>query len=66
MKIFKLRATEKDPFGYYFPRWDLATKLEIKTDTKEKAVEEARLILGPTEIKKGWVWAIKVDQIISA
>ena len=66
MTKFKLRATEKDPSGYYYPRWDLAMKLEIESETKEKAFEKARSILGPTEKRKGWEWAIKIDEIISA
>ena len=60
---FEMRATEKDPSGYYFPRWDLSEKLIVKANTKQEALEKAEALLGETTRRRGWAWAIKVDSV---
>lgn len=39
---FEIRAVEKDPTGYYLPRWDMAEKLTVRAATKAEAVEKTR------------------------
>jgi hypothetical protein len=60
---FAIRATEKDPTGYYFPRWDEAEKLTIKAETKAGAITKVKKVLGETGSRRGWPWAITVDSI---
>lgn len=60
---FSIRATEKDPAGYYFPRWDQAEKLKVHAETKDEAIKKARGVLGKTGNRRGWPWAFIVDSI---
>ena len=63
MFTFNIRAVEKDPSGYYFPRWDLAEKLTIKAETKDEAFGKVKAVLGETGNRHDWPWAITVDDI---
>ena len=60
---FAIRATEKDPTGYYFPRWDLAENLTVKAETKAEAVNKVKAVLGETGDRRGWPWAITVVSV---
>jgi len=60
---FSIRATEKDPTGYYFARWDLAEKVKVKAETKKEAVDKVKAVLGELGSREGWPWAIVVDDI---
>lgn len=57
---FEIKATEKDPTGYYFPRWDQAEKLTVKAETKAEAAEKVKAVLGETGSRRGWPWVISV------
>lgn len=60
---FTMRATEADPSGYYYPRWDLAREVIIRGSTKSEAVNKAAAMLGPTRRRSGWRWTFKIDRI---
>lgn len=60
---FAIRATEKDPAGYYFPRWDQAEKLTVKAGTKAEAIKKVKAVLGEAGDRRGWSWAITVDSM---
>jgi len=60
---FTIRVTEKDPSGYYFPRWDLAENIKVQAKTKGEAVKKVEGVLGETGPRRGWPWAIAVDSI---
>lgn len=57
---FDIRATEKDPSGYYHPRWDLAERLTINAETREEAITKAKALLGEKGERRGWPWAVSV------
>lgn len=61
--IFHLRATEHDPEGYYFPRWDMATPVTVEAETQQDAIILAAKILGPTTRHRNWYWGFRLDRI---
>lgn len=60
---FQIKATEKDPTGYYLPRWDQAERLTVKAKTKAEAEEKVKAVLGKTGKRRGWPWVISVDAV---
>ncbi len=60
---FNMRAVEKDPTEYYFPRWDQAEKLTIIAETRAEAMKKAKSLLGDTGNKRGWPWTITIDVV---
>lgn len=64
---FDMRATEKDPSGYYYPRWDKARaqSVSVVAETKQEAINKAAKMLGPTT-RSGWYWIFRVDKITDA
>lgn len=58
---FDIRATPKDPTGYYHPRWDNAYKISVIAEDKEQAKSIATAMLGKSS--RGWPWAFSFDGI---
>lgn len=58
---FQMRATARDPSGYYFPRWDLADKMTVTAATKSEAMKIAKEALGTA--RNGWGLVFKFDSI---
>ena len=63
MFSFKIRATEKDPTGYYHPRWDLAQKLTVTGNNRDEAFSKAKAVLGEVGDRQGWPWVMTIDDI---
>lgn len=63
MYEFEMRAKEKDPSGYYFVRWDQAETLTVRAETRAKAIEKAKVVLGDVGYRYGWPWVFVVDSI---
>ena len=61
MYELRRRAEEKDPSGYYNPRWDEAESIKVKAETKKEAFCKAEVVLGDAE--RGWPWAMTVDDM---
>lgn len=58
---FHCRAIESDPTGYYYPRWDQATKLVVEAENRESAFRSVWAVMG--EAPRGWTWAAQIDHI---
>lgn len=61
---FIMRATPRDPSGYYYPRWDIAQKITVTAANKQEAMEKAGAALG--ENNRRWPWAFQFDAINEA
>ncbi len=62
MSTFVMRAAQADIEGYYYTRWDTATPIEVKAETKQEAIDKAVKILGPP--RSGRYWTFEIDKII--
>ena len=61
---FKVRVVDIDREGYYFPRWDRATRMTITAPTRQDAINQASDLMG--ECPRGRYWGVKVDAVRSA
>lgn len=61
MSVFHMRVAEADREGYYHTRWDKATPVAVKADTREAAFTEVFRVMG--ECRRGRYWTAKVDHI---
>lgn len=59
---FIMKATQCDPSGYYFPRWDRAQSIAVVAETRDRAEEMACSVLGSTP-RMGWHWIFEVISI---
>ena len=59
--IFHMRVAEMDSSGYYYARWDQATAIAVRADTKADAYEEVWRVMG--KARNGWHWEAKLDRI---
>jgi len=60
--IFKMKAVEKDPSGYYHIRWDRTTPITVEASSRDDAMNKAAALLGKTD-HYGWVWAFEFESI---
>lgn len=61
---FYVRVIDKDPDGYYLPRWDQATPLVVRATNRAEAFEKARTVMGAC--RNGWTWTWRIDRIEAA
>jgi len=59
---FAMKATQCDPSGYYFPRWDNAQSIAVIAESAEHAQQIACNVLGSTP-RRGWYWIFKITKI---
>src|SRR5690606_11063350 len=59
---FNMRRIEKDPSGYYHPRWDRATPVSVIAENESEAFKKVWALSGETN-RYGWVWTAIIDSI---
>lgn len=57
---FDMKAIEHDGEGYYYPRWDQATPVTARGETKQEAINKAARMLGDCPRGRGWYWGFKI------
>lgn len=62
---FNMRRIEKDPSGYYYPRWDRALPVSVIAENESEAYKKLWALSGRTR-RSGWVWTAKIDSIEEA
>lgn len=62
---FTGRYIDKDPEGYYFPRWDKAVAISVVAPTKAEAFTKLWALLGPSPRHRVWtaIWD-RIDEEI--
>jgi hypothetical protein len=64
---YDLRLTTADPEGYYFTRWDRATKITVRAATEKAAAAKAAEALGDPKSTGTWAhrpyWVYKCDAV---
>lgn len=66
---FKGRATGKDPYGYYYPRWDKAQDISVLANTRDEATQKACEMLGDHPRfgnAQYWGWVFRWDTVDEA
>lgn len=61
---FDLLLAEADREGYYHTRWDLGTRVTVRSETKQDAINKAAAALGAP--RPGRYWAAKVKSVTDA
>lgn len=61
---FDLLLAQADSEGYYYTRWDLATRITVRAATKQQAINDAAAALG--EPRRGRYWVARVKKVTRA
>lgn len=58
---FVMKAAQRDLSGYAYTRWDQATPITVRAETKQEAINKAGKVMG--DARSGYDWVFSIEDI---